>query len=72
MGLSLLERSYRVSLQLDMKFIITGILLFSGSLYVLCLVPNPWFVYLTPIGGISLLIGYTRAAIQLVRIPNEN
>ena len=71
MGLSLLERSYRVSLQLDMKFIIAGILLFSGSLYVLCLAPNPWFVYFTPLGGVSLLIGYTGAAIRLVRIPNE-
>ena len=72
MGLSLLERSYRVSLQLDMKFIIAGILLFSGNLYVLCLAPNPWFVYFTPLEGVSLLIGYTGAAIRLVRIPNEN
>ena len=72
MGLSLLERSYRVSLGLAMIFIIGGILLFSGSLYVLCLAPNPWIVYLTPLGGISLLIGYTGAAIRLVRIPNED
>ena len=72
MGLSLLERSYRVSLGLAMKFIVGGIVLFSGSLYVLCLAPNPWIVYLTPLGGLSLLIGYTGAAIQLVRMPNEN
>jgi uncharacterized membrane protein YgdD (TMEM256/DUF423 family) len=39
---------------------------------VLCLAPNPWIVYLTPLGGLSLLIGYTGAAIRLVRIPNEN
>jgi len=72
MGLSLLERSYRVSLGLAMTFIVVGIVLFSGSLYVLCLAPNPWIVYLTPLGGLSLLIGYTGAAIRLVRIPNEN
>ena len=72
MGLSLLERSYRVSLGLAMTFIVAGIVLFSGSLYVLCLAPNPWIVYLTPLGGLSLLIGYTGAAIRLVRMPNEN
>jgi uncharacterized membrane protein YgdD (TMEM256/DUF423 family) len=72
MGLSLLERSYRVSLGLAMKFIVGGIVLFSGSLYVLCLAPNPWIVYLTPLGGLSLLIGYTGAAIRLVRMPIEN
>ena len=72
MGLSLLERSYRISLGLAMKFIVTGIVLFSGSLYVLCLAPNPWIVYLTPLGGLSLLIGYTGAAIRLVRMPTEN
>ena len=72
MGLSLLERSYRVSLGLAMTFIVAGIVLFSGSLYVLCLAPNPWIVYFTPLGALSLLIGYTGAAIRLVRIPNEN
>ena len=72
MGLSLLERSYRVPLGLSMNFIVAGILLFSGSLYVLCLAPNPWIVYLTPLGGLSLLIGYTGAAIQLIRMPSEN
>ena len=72
MGLSLLERSYRVSLGLAMTFIVAGIVLFSGSLYVLCLAPNPWIVYLTPLGGLSLLIGYTGAAVRLVRMPNEN
>tara|TARA_B100000989_G_scaffold103673_1_gene75925 strand:- start:1062 stop:1418 length:357 start_codon:yes stop_codon:yes gene_type:complete len=71
MGLSLLERSYHVSLQLDMKFIIAGILLFSGSIYILCLAPNPWIVYLTPLGGISQLIGYMGAAIRLVRISDD-
>ena len=71
MGLSLLERSYHVSLQLDMKFIIAGILLFSGSIYILCLAPNPWIVYLTPLGGISQLIWYMGAAIRLVRISDD-
>lgn len=66
MGLSLLERSYGINLNLAMGFVIAGILLFSGSLYWLCLAPNPWIVYATPLGGISFLIGYVGAAIRLV------
>ena len=66
MGLSLLERSYGVNLNLAMGFVIAGIFLFSGSIYLLCLAPNPWVVYLTPLGGISFLVGYVGAAIRLV------
>ena len=69
MGLSLLERSYRVNLNLAMGFVIAGIFLFSGSLYLLCLAPNPW---LTPLGGISFLIGYVGAAIRLVMPQKPN
>ena len=38
---------------------IIGIFLFSGSLYLLCLTNNSLFgSYVTPIGGLSLILGY--------------
>jgi len=37
---------------------IAGIVLFSGSLYVLALTGNPAFGMLTPLGGIALLAGW--------------
>ena len=37
---------------------LTGILLFSGSLYILCLRPLPGVVYLTPIGGVFFMGGW--------------
>jgi uncharacterized membrane protein YgdD (TMEM256/DUF423 family) len=37
---------------------LTGIILFSGSLYILCLNPLPGVVYLTPIGGVFFMVGW--------------
>ena len=35
-----------------------GIILFSGSLYVYALAQTHWMVYLTPIGGVSFMVGW--------------
>lgn len=39
-------------------FFLAGIVLFSGSLYVLCLTQAKWLGAVTPFGGFSLLIGW--------------
>jgi uncharacterized membrane protein YgdD (TMEM256/DUF423 family) len=39
-------------------FFVVGTLLFSGSLYLLCLYPLPGIVYLTPLGGVSFIVGW--------------
>jgi uncharacterized membrane protein YgdD (TMEM256/DUF423 family) len=36
----------------------SGIVLFSGSLYLLCLYPLPGIVFLTPVGGFLFIIGW--------------
>ena len=36
----------------------TGVVLFSGSLYILALINVTWFGLVTPIGGLSLLLGW--------------
>jgi uncharacterized membrane protein YgdD (TMEM256/DUF423 family) len=38
---------------------VVGILLFSGSLYVLAITGIKWFGAITPIGGIAFLFGWT-------------
>lgn len=40
-------------------FMFTGIILFSGSLYVLALSGIKWLGMITPLGGVCLLIGWT-------------
>ena len=41
-----------------------GIVLFSGSLYLLSLTEMKWLVALTPFGGISFLVGWAWLAIR--------
>ena len=37
---------------------IAGVLLFSGSLYLLAITKLSWLAFLTPVGGVFLLIGW--------------
>lgn len=41
------------------NFWIAGVLLFSGSLYLIALTQVSWLAFFTPIGGALLLIGWT-------------
>ena len=45
----------------------TGIVLFSGSLYLLALTGISFFAYITPLGGIVFLIGWGLIIYGLVR-----
>lgn len=40
------------------RFFTAGIVLFSGSLYLLALTHAHWLVYVTPVGGLCLLAGW--------------
>lgn len=46
---------------------VLGILLFSGSLYVLTLTGARWWGAVTPIGGLALLVGWVLLAIGAFR-----
>lgn len=37
---------------------IAGILIFSGSLYVLVLTDTPWWGAVTPVGGLAFIVGW--------------
>jgi uncharacterized membrane protein YgdD (TMEM256/DUF423 family) len=37
---------------------LTGIILFSGSLYFYALTKSHWLVFATPLGGVSFMIGW--------------
>lgn len=44
--------------------LLIGTVLFSGSLYVLCLTGMKWLVAITPFGGVSLTLGWLWLAIR--------
>jgi uncharacterized membrane protein YgdD (TMEM256/DUF423 family) len=48
---------------------LAGILLFSGSLYLLALTTNAAFGYVTPIGGLCFIAGWVFLALAALRLP---
>ncbi|MGV6806580.1 MAG: DUF423 domain-containing protein [bacterium] len=50
---------------------LTGVLIFSGSLYLLVLTGSAWLGAITPIGGTLFLIGWLILLIDLVRGKQE-
>ncbi len=45
-----------------------GTLIFSGSLYVLCLTGIKWLGAITPIGGVLMIAGWSMAAFAITKI----
>ena len=51
-------------------FFITGIFLFSGSLYLYALTGETYFGMITPIGGISFIMGWVCLLLYAVKNPD--
>lgn len=62
MGLSAMARARAAS-----WFFLIGIVLFSGSLYALALTGERAFAFVTPLGGVSFLIGWAALAWAALR-----
>ena len=62
--LNILNRSDTVRIS---AFLIFGIVVFSGSLYLLSITEKKWLGAITPIGGVSFIIGWTLLAIAALR-----
>lgn len=50
---------------------ITGIVLFSGSLYAYAFSGLKWLVFITPVGGVFFLIAWFLFAVAILRAKNE-
>ncbi len=46
---------------------VIGIVIFSGSLYVLCLTGVRWLGAVTPLGGVALIVGWVLLAVSVYR-----
>ncbi|WP_263081111.1 DUF423 domain-containing protein [Endozoicomonas sp. Mp262] len=55
------------SLHWSACFFLAGILLFSGSLYMLCLTGTHWLGAVTPIGGIAFMLGWLMLVLFAIR-----
>ncbi len=50
---------------------IAGILIFSGSLYILTLTDTSWLGAVTPLGGFALILGWCFLILAILKQPKE-
>ncbi len=63
----LLGEAWRRSLDAAAWLFTAGILIFSGSLYLLVLTDTAWLGAITPIGGVAFISGWIALAVAIVR-----
>lgn len=56
------------SIALSGGFYIAGILLFSGSLYLLALTGKKYLGAITPVGGVAFIVGWTILAVAMLKM----
>ena len=56
-----------IPLQIPFYLFLIGIILFSGSLYILAITGIKWFGAVTPIGGLSFIVGWIITAFYIYR-----
>jgi uncharacterized membrane protein YgdD (TMEM256/DUF423 family) len=72
LGTGILMNNFKsTGLQVSAWFFLTGILLFSGSLYALSLLNITKIAIITPIGGVFLIAGWTALFISILK-SNKN
>jgi uncharacterized membrane protein YgdD (TMEM256/DUF423 family) len=65
-------RLSRSLLQLAALAFILGIILFSGSLYLLALIGVSWLGAITPLGGIAFLLGWLMMMVAALKSARKN
>ncbi len=58
--------------RLAVVFVAAGILIFSGSLYILCLTGITWLGAITPIGGVCFIAGWLLVARSALTLPKKS
>lgn len=70
-AITLVAKVFSVDLKLPSIFILTGISIFSGSLYLLCLTNIGKLGIIPPIGGVLLITGWVLFAIKILKAKSE-
>jgi uncharacterized membrane protein YgdD (TMEM256/DUF423 family) len=67
----LLDPRPRPLLRAGAWLLLAGVVLFSGSLYLLLAGAPRWLGVLTPLGGVALIVGWCLAALGMRTIPPD-
>lgn len=65
--IALIGAQFEIAITWPSTLILAGILIFSGSLYTLCLTGIGWLGAITPIGGVSFIAGWIWLAISFFK-----
>lgn len=67
MLIALIGAQFEMSITWPASLILAGVVVFSGSLYALCLSGLGWLGAITPIGGLAFIIGWILFGIQMLK-----
>ncbi len=67
LGVALAGRWSGATIQVAGWLFVAGVLVFSGSLYLLVLTGQRWLGAVTPLGGVALLAGWLALALAALR-----
>ena len=70
MLIALIGTQFEIAITWPASLILAGIIIFSGSLYTLCLSGIGWLGAITPIGGVAFIAGWIMLAIQIIKKGN--
>lgn len=70
-GLVILSKVFELELTWSINLMLTGIFIFSGSLYILCLTGVSWLGAITPIGGVCFILGWLLVSTKLINQSNK-
>ncbi|MCH2449420.1 MAG: DUF423 domain-containing protein [Gracilimonas sp.] len=70
MLIALIGVQFDLAITWPASLILAGIVIFSGSLYVLCLTGIGWLGAITPIGGVAFILGWIVFSIKILKMNN--
>ena len=65
--IALIGAQFDIAITWPASLILSGIFIFSGSLYALCLSGIGWLGAITPIGGVAFIVGWVILLIQIIQ-----
>lgn len=71
MGILLVSKVFVIDLKLPCIFILSGVAIFSGTLYILCLTNIGVLGAITPVGGVLLTFGWGFFGFKVLKEINE-
>ncbi len=63
--------SFQINVVWITRLLFTGIFIFSGSLYALCLTNISWLGAITPIGGVAFIVGWGLFAWEFISFNKD-